>query len=516
MNSYKKIAVGILSALLFVLFLNFILNLWVAVHLTKLLTQNTTSSYSVRYDKLDISLLTNSIAIDAVALVPKKNSAQLNATTKISATIKSITVSNIGLLGILFDKKVTANHLTISNPEITLLTNGKKNQNEKDEPLKTVNKTFVLSNFDLKKANIKVVDEKSKKVLLKVHNLTINLKNVALSNQTLSEKIPFSFQKYTLACDSLYYHPSEFYDLKTDAISCLDSDVKISDLKLIPLYSRKQFVSKLSTEKDLYTVSSKEIMLQSVHWGFKDSLFFFDTKAALLDKIAASIYRSKVPKDDLTKKQLYNKLLRDLKFNLKIDTLKIRNSFVIYEEEISFKKGPGKLYFDNFNLTANAIESGLKKSSLPDLNIKIKCLFMKTSPLNIDWTLNVMDKTDGFRIKGTIANFDFEKLNAFTKPYINVKTKGSFDKVVFDITGNDVSSKGKFAMEYDHLKVTVFKKKDRKKKNKILSAIGNLFVKNDTNDRLKSADVAVEKVPETSFYNFLWLNIAEGLRKILI
>ena len=97
---------------------------------------------------------------------------------------------------------------------------------------------------------------------------------------------------------------------------------------------------------------------------------------------------------------------------------------------------------------------------------------MKTSPLNVNWKLNVMDKTDGFRIQGNIANFNLENLNSFTKPYINVKTKGIFNKVVFDFTGNDVSSKGKFALEYDDLKVEIFKKDDRKKKNKLLTAIG--------------------------------------------
>ncbi|MBY0485677.1 MAG: hypothetical protein K2P85_00570, partial [Flavobacteriaceae bacterium] len=87
---------------------------------------------------------------------------------------------------------------------------------------------------------------------------------------------------------------------------------------------------------------------------------------------------------------------------------------------------------------------------------------------------------------------------------------------IFDFTGNNVSSKGKFALEYDDLKVVVFQKDEPKKKNKLLTAIGNLFLKKDTKERLKSVEVDVKRIQEKSFYNFLWLNIAEGLKKLLV
>ena len=141
---------------------------------------------------------------------------------------------------------------------------------------------------------------------------------------------------------------------------------------------------------------------------------------------------------------------------------------------------------------------------------------MKESPLNVDWSLNVLDKSDGFNIKGRILNFDAQKIVLFTKPYMNVTTKGILNEVYFNFTGNDVNAKGDFAIKYDNLKVQIYRKNDREKVNKFLTALGNLFVKNDTKGELKSAEVELDRIQEKSFYNFLWRSIAEGLKKILL
>ena len=516
MKIYKKIAISLLSIMLLAFFLIFVINFWVEKKLNTLLLQDKTSTYSINYKKLDISILSNSIYIDSISIIPKKNNQNTNNKTKIFATISTIEITNIGMIGILFKDKITAENIIISNPKITFLTNEKTAEKEKDKALQLLKKTVLISAIYLKNAEVRIVNETSKKVLFTTHNLNITLNRILLCDETATKKIPFLFKSYSIECDRMYYHANEFYDIKSKKITITNTKLNISDFKLIPLYNRKQFVSKIAKEKDLFDVSSRDISINDMNWGFKDSVFFFNAKEVLIDKVVASIYRSKEPKDDLSKKKLYNRLLRDLKFNLHVDTFRIRHSFLIYEEEIASKNGSGKLIFDKFNLTATNIQSGFNKTKLPDLTIAIDCKFMRNSPLHIHWKFNVMDKTDGFKIQGSITNLNLEKLNPFTKPYINLKTEGIFDKVEFNFVGDNISSSGKFSLEYDDLKVIIFKKKDRNKINKFLSAIGNLFVKNDTNDKLKSTDVQVKRIQEKSFYNYLWLNITEGLKKLLI
>ncbi|MNE75808.1 hypothetical protein D3C80_1720000 [compost metagenome] len=141
---------------------------------------------------------------------------------------------------------------------------------------------------------------------------------------------------------------------------------------------------------------------------------------------------------------------------------------------------------------------------------------MNVSPMKVNWSFNVLDKSDGFNIKGSILKFPAKQLKPFTKPYMNVDVEGTLNEVYFNFTGNDVRSKGDFAIKYDDIKVTIYQKNNRKKKNKFLSAVGNLFVKNDSDEKIKEAEVEVERIPEKSFYNFFWRNIGEGLKKTLL
>jgi hypothetical protein len=141
---------------------------------------------------------------------------------------------------------------------------------------------------------------------------------------------------------------------------------------------------------------------------------------------------------------------------------------------------------------------------------------MKTSLLNVDWSFNVLDKNDSFHIQGIISNFDVAAISRFSKPYMNASFTGVFHKYRFNFYGNDNISKGNASLDYDDLKVKLYKKKNPEKEAKLKSALANLLVKNDSKEKAKTADVELERIQEKSFYNFLWRSIAESLKKILM
>jgi len=520
MKWYSKIAIGIGALLLLILILNVGFNLWIKYQLPKIISEQNDSPYAISYKNLEVSFWDSNIKADQIVIVPK--AAVKDSVTKagIYAKVHSLEIKDFKIWSTLFSNKIKARSITVTQPEVILYKANEKAINHsksiRSDVVAPFEKIIAVSDVYLQHGDLKIIYVKNNTALLNVSNINLQLDGIVINESVLAEKIPFHFKNYMLNCDSLYYRPSEFYHIRTKRISTSKNTLKIAGFEMIPEYSRREFVKKIAAEKDIYTLQSKSVAIHKMDWGFNANDFFFHADAITLDNLAANIYRSKMPTDDLTKKYLYNKLLRDLKLDLKVDTLKIRNSILEYEEEKSFDKGAGKLTFSKFNLTATNIRSGFKQKKLADLKIKIKCRFMNTSPLDVNWRFNVMDKTDGFNINGTILNFDAEKIVPFTKPYMNVATKGILNEVHFNFTGNDVRTAGHFSVKYDDLKVTVFQKDNREKKNKVLSAIGNLLIKDDTKNRLKDADVALERIPEKSFFNFLWRSIAEGLKKILI
>lgn len=519
MFRFKKAGILIISIIVVIAILNFCLSFWIEKKLPQLINSEKNSEYYLTYKDVDLSIWNSFIRIYEIKIVPKnsKESKKIG----VFASVNEIEVTNFSIISILFSDKIKARKLTIHKPDIILykdnskvISNPKSIRNKIVQPFE---KVIVVSNIILKRGNLKIFYENGNEDLAEFKNLNLELDGIVINEKSLQKSIPFEYENFNISCSSALFKPNEFYTLQTKKIKVTPEDFKIEEFKLLPTHSRGEFIQKIPFEKDLYTILAAKIDLKNTDWGFNDSDdFYFNCDSIVLNELDANIYRSKVPNDDNSKKKLYNELLRELPIDLSIKTINLKDSKLVYEEQLNINDLPGKLYFDDMNASIDLITSGRKVNQVKDTEIKVNCTFMQESKLNVTWKFNVLDKTEGFKIKGKLLNFSAEKMDYFTKPYLNVNFKGDLEEVYFDFKGNDYKNSGNFALKYDDLKLTVFRNNKPHKKNKFLTTVGNLFLKNDSNEKLKTVAVNVERNQEKSFYNYLWISVAEGLKKILL
>ena len=518
MSIYKKIALGIISVFFFVILVNIGLNYWIKKQLPIIIHEKNKTAYSINYEKIEIALLSRNIYATTLLVSPKDQ--PNDSKNGLFSKIESITIKHFNIWDLVFRDIIQAESIIINKPRVILYKKGEKLLNNsksiKSEIIEPFRKIVAVSNIYLNDGTVDVVSLDSKKPIFSIKNIILKLEGILITDATLKEKIPLRYKTYALVIDSLFYRPSAFYHINIGKISTEKNFLKINNFSNIPQFNRRDFIKQLDKEKDIYTLKFDSAHIEKMDWRFKNNRFFFRANSVVINHFDANIYRGKMPKDDLSKKYLYNHLLRNIKFPLQIDTLQVLKSKLVYEEEIDFTKGPGILNFDKFNLQATNLQSGFGLTKTDDVKIKVNCIFMKTSPLNVDWSFNVLDKKDSFHIEGVISNFDVSAMGQFSKPYLNASFTGTFTKYRFNFYGNDLISKGNAALDYDHLKVKLYQKKDPQKEAKLKSAIANLLVKNDSENKAKTAAIEIERIPEKSFYNLLWRSIAESLKKILI
>ena len=174
-----------------------------------------------------------------------------------------------------------------------------------------------------------------------------------------------------------------------------------------------------------------------------------------------------------------------------------------------------KVSFSNFNADVSNIYSPVNKTEFPITTLNVNALFMKSAPLSINWTFNITDVSDSFTIKGRIRDIKSKIIDPVSKPLMNVTTNGDLEEIYFTFNGNRDVSNGAFAIRYEDLKVELYKK-DGKKKNKLMSAVGNLLAKNDTKGELKEVEVSTARAKDKSVFNFLWKFLFEGLKKTIL
>ncbi|OOV17170.1 hypothetical protein [Flavobacterium sp. LM4] len=518
MSILKKIAIGLISLFLLGIFLDIGLNYWIKKQLPIIIHEKNNTVYNINYEKIEVSLWSRNIYAQTLLVSPKNQ--PKDSKNGLFSKIESITIEHFNIWDLAFNDVIQAESIIINKPRIILYKKGEKLLNNsksiKSEILEPFRKIIAVSNIYLNDGTADVVSLDSEKPILSIKKIILKLEGILLTDATLKEKIPIQYKSYALVIDSLFFRTSAFYHLNIGKISTGKNFLKINNFSYIPQFNRPDFIKQLKKEKDINILKFDSAQVAKMNWGFKNDRFFFKANSIVINHFDANIYRGKIPADDLSKKYLYNHLLRNIKFPLEIDTLQVLKSKLVYEEEKDFSKGPGVLNFDKFNLQATNIKSGFGLKKTDDVKIKVNCIFMKTSPLDVDWSFNVLDKKDSFHIQGVISNFDVAAMERFSKPYMNTSFTGVFNKYRFNFYGNDDAVKGNASLDYDDLKVKLYKKKNPQKVAKLKSAIVNLVVKNDSKDKVKNADVELKRIQEKSFYNFLWRSIAESLKKILI
>lgn len=518
MSIYKKIAIVAISLLVIAILANIGLNYWIKKQLPIIIHEKNKTAYNINYEKIEVSLFSRNINAQTLLVSPKNE--PKDSKNGLFSKIESITIKHFNIWDLAFRDIIQAESIIINKPRIILYKKGEKLINNsksiEKEIIDPFRKIIAVSNIYLNDGSVDVVSLDSEKPIFSVKKILLKLEGILITDATLKEKIPLQYKNYALVCDSLFYRPNGFYYINIGKISTEKNFLKINNFSNLPQFERYEFVKRLDKEKDIYNLKFDSAQVEKMDWGFKNNRFYFKANSLVINHFDANIYRGKMLKDDPSKKYLYNHLLRNLKFPLQIDTLQVLKSKLVYEEELDVAKGPGVLTFDRFNLQATNLRSGFGLKKMDDVKIKVKCIFMKNSPLDVDWRFNVLDKSDGFHIQGVISNFDVRGMTRFTKPYINTTFTGTFNKYRFNFYGNDNGSKGNASLDYDDLKVKLYKKKNPEKEAKLKTAVANLLVKNDSKDKAKTAEVEVERLQDRSFYNLLWRSIAESLKKILI
>ena len=369
---------------------------------------------------------------------------------------------------------------------------------------------LIVRNIQLKNSNI-ILDKPNNP--LQFNDLNAFVKNLEMNESTIKSKFPFKVGDYGFSTRNFDFK-NQFYRFSASFFKLNKNSAQISNFAMKPLLSRAEFIRKIPAEKDLYDLKVKQITMNG-NWNFGHSNRYLNASKLTFDGMNAEIFRSKIPKDDLSEKPLYSKLLRSIKMPMFIEEMNIKNSYLQYEEDTKKSDGPGKLTFDQFKMKVKNLNSAKMKGKPTLVPIEIQCRFMNVSPMKVKWSFDTANTTDAFEISGNISDLPASGINPFIEPYLKIRAVGTISDLIFNFKGNYNGLNGTLNMKHQDLKIAIFKQTGEK--NKLLSAIANVFVRTNSGKYPESVPVDQVKRDKTkSFFNLFWKGIEEGLKKTLI
>lgn len=370
---------------------------------------------------------------------------------------------------------------------------------------------IVVRKISVKNSNITY---ESKDQPLTFNDLNATVDQLELVENNAKNGIAVKVKDYTLSTKNFVYK-TEFYKMNVGALALNKNKIEIDQFAMIPLVSRAQFIRMIPVERDLYDIKVNTISAQG-NWELFSENKFINATNVTVNSANANIFRSKIPADDPKIKPLYSKMLRSIKVPMYISNLNLKNSILEYEEDTPKSSGPGKLTFSNFNMNVKNLNSAKMKGRPTNVQIKIDCMFMRSSPLSVNWSFNTADQGDRFTIAGNLDNIPATALNSFIVPYLSVSATGTIQQMLFNFKGDPKGIGGTFNIKHKDLKISILDKKSKQKKG-FLSAVANVFIKTDSDKLPESVMVeGVERDPTKSFFNMFWRGVEDGLKKTLI
>lgn len=467
------------------------------------------SKASIEYNDLEISAFKGNIGFTDLKL---RLLGETTDSTTLKASFKNLKIKDVSYWNWMVNNKLDIENIEITKPDLVYKHNPKADiKTFKSNNVSSFNKEIFVKQINISDGKININNFYNGSTIANVNQFNVSSNNVVYN--ALNSNKPFQIEAFTINLDSVFYKLNNFENLNIETIKFSEQSTAISNIQLKTKYTKKELSGLLKTERDHFNVNINTINLNNQEVGVNsNNKFFFKAENSEINTVKAVIYRDKLVKDDTLQKPMYSKMLRDLDFNLGLNTVKIKNLDLVYVELVNKNEKAGELNFSNLN--ANIFNVGNVYDKTIKTRANIKSTFMKNTPITIDWMFSVKDPSDAFAFKGEINNLAGQDLNPFLKPNLNIEFDGDLDKIYFTIDGNKTKSNIDLKTKYKEFEVVVLNKKGNEK-NKLLSGLVNLFISKNSNDnpnnfrKGNSEDVKRDKTK--SVFNFVWVNLKSGL-----
>lgn len=500
---YTAIALGLL-----VLIATIIANIVLKHKIENILAHKLPSHIHAAYDDLSVHALDGNIALSNIVITLKKESDSLPYG---ELRARGFAVEDISQWDFLINDRMYIGEIKLEQPRLHYYKNRVSSKKDSSDGKLNFHKPIWVKRLNIADAEIAVFQSGQDSVSLFTQGLVLHTANIRVNDSLLGQKIPFEYSNLSVEADTLFLQANDYDLLQAKRYSIRDRNILFNDVRYFTKYSRQALSKVRNKQRDHYDISLKSMSINDFTYGFKDTLFTAQSKRVLLQSPSADIYRDKLLPPQTKIKPLYSRSLRELPFALSVDSVRIENGFLRYEEKVQEDQRSGYIQFKNLNADIAQVGNTYSKKT----DIKISALFMKSTPINVHWYFDVQEQSDQFIFKADVGALNAAEMNSFTEKNMGVKLEGEATQTYFTIDGNDEGAICDLKIRYSDFKVTVLQK-DEKKKNHFLSAIVNIFVSKDSKGKEEvfsegSGEVTRDKTK--SVFNLLWISIKSALQK---
>jgi hypothetical protein len=324
----------------------------------------------------------------------------------------------------------------------------------------------------------------------------------------VADRAALRFRNYTLV------QPDSMYQLQiaAGAIDTKKRQAVLSAVHYRPLLAEEQVIRSKPSYKSRLNAHAESIRLQQI-----DFAMLLKRSRLVVQKVHVEDMLLSVSDDDRIAgnpkhlRVMPNELFRALPFYLRIDTVMVESSRIVYKENILGGRGEGELTFEEFETRAYELSND---SLIPYSNLWAKAKFMNEGLLTLKLRIPLTAEDFQMDFEGNLGAMDAILINRMieSNAHVNLK-RGQVKRISFEGSLANYVAQGKMLAVYRGFKVRVLKRESYKKRG-LISFLANLLL-NQTNKR-KQGQIEYYRSGTDGFMKLLWRSVGSGLKDTLL
>jgi len=356
----------------------------------------------------------------------------------------------------------------------------------------------IITSLDAKKFTIDSLGKRAGKLKIESAKLTnFSVSSTLLLN--LRELIRHNTSFHLRDVTGSYHNDDDQFNWYNTAYDKNTKNFSADSFSYQPTKDRETFIASSPYQRDYLTAKTG-----AIHIGPFDIDSY--TKDTVLKMGVVNItngflndYRDKrKPRKPGNIRLLPVNLVKKIPAQLLIDTVKLNNAFVEYEEISEKTNAAGKItvakldsritHFRNYDLSAT-----------DSLHIIANGLLEKNIATKLDYKESYTDSLGGFLMTAQMDSADLTILNPILKPLASAELQsGQLDSMTMRIVGREAFATGEMKMAYANLKVNVI---THGKKRGLLTFFANSLIKNNNTE--KTGTIFFKRLRDRSAINYL-------------
>lgn len=363
---------------------------------------------------------------------------------------------------------------------------------------------------------------------LDVPHVDITFDSIRIDSVTRYDEERFFYARRFRAEVRDYYFetPDSFYAVSAQRL-LVHSDpgtLALDCLHVRPRYGRLDHGRKAGEEKDRYVTELPELRIEQ--FDLKRLLRLREVRAGVvtLTNLKVNIFRDKRERFPHQYKPLPPEALRRLPVWVDLDTVRLQNMSIAYEEVGPQSQKAGVVLFNQIDAEISRVTNDpIALAAGAIMHVEADGRLMGKGRASVQLDFHLGDSEGYFTSRGRLGAFDLRELNVMAEERVFMHIEGGqMHEMTYELEGNNRGATGRMHLPYEGLRVSLIDKQTgdtTKFLEEAASFLVNALVLKDSNPSRerrppREGHIYYERDPEKSFLNYWWKALFSGMKDV--